>query len=130
LELFENLDLKRTDHAAIARQIFNQLIRTVDINPLQHKHPGFSEEQEVRVVPQFNRRFQPSEKAYYTKGNYLVPYVVLNIDEGDLGICDQIVIGPGIDYEKAKFGIESLAASKGRRIGFVVDSQIPFDPGS
>jgi len=118
------------DPAAKALNVLQWLIRTVDLNPLRYKHPGFSEEQEVRVVPQFKQQYKADKISHYTRGDYLIPFVSLMLDEGTLGLCDQIVIGPGVNSAQAKRGIESFARSMGRTIGCIVSSQIPFDPAA
>jgi len=103
-----------------------------------HKDSGYSEERESRIIYNIgeNGKTYFPEAAplkFRTRNGILIPYVDLNPYPSELGGNDmlpieQIVVGPGLDFEQSKISLEMLLKERGYDGVEIIPSKIAFRP--
>ena len=104
----------------------SRLTGLVMSNALFHKHEGFAEEDEARILLLLDRkRVQPFVKLRESCGR-LVPYVPYKIGKNSIEICE-LVLGPAAHEDENNSASDLLLAAKMERGKVpVVRSEIPY----
>ena len=90
------------------------------------KHPSFAEEKEVRMF--LIRNYDPAADQgmfFKERKGLLVPHIPVRWGEVRLPIRE-IIVGPNLDFEKAKWGLEHLLKQQGYENVEIKKSQIPY----
>lgn len=96
------------------------------------KHPGFSEEAEYRMVvaawkghPDPETKKEKKPVFFKIRNNYILPYLVFNDRENVTLPIDRILVGPSLDAERRRDGIDAFVRELAVDIAVDV-SNIPF----
>lgn len=93
------------------------------------KHPGFTEEQEWRILVTLTSD-NLSDVKFRQGLNALIPYIELNLSDvktSKLPISE-IVLGPTLHPELAKKALDSMLKKNGFPNVLLTESEIPFRP--